>query len=120
MGRVKSVDAWIDELSPYETQILSRNTTNQDITMAWLLQQNVPHIEMPTFNGSPIKWVEFVIKFKEIVHNHVYLNNTEGLHYLQQHNSGIAKRAILGFLKDKRGYILPLKRLKYKFGKNHL
>ena len=41
--------------------------------MAGLLQQNLPRIEIPTFNGSPLKWVEFVIKFKEIVHNHVYL-----------------------------------------------
>ena len=40
------------------------------------------------------------------MHNHVYL---------EQHVSGIAKRAILGLSSDKRGYILSLKRLKYKF-----
>ena len=83
MERVKSVDAWIDEWSPYETQNLTRNTANQEITMAGLLQQNLPRIEIPTFNGSPLKWVEFVIKFKEIVYNHVYLNNSQKLHYLQ-------------------------------------
>ena len=53
MERVKSVDVWIDELSPYQTQLLSRNATNQDITVAWLLQQNFSCIEMPTFNGLP-------------------------------------------------------------------
>ena len=111
MERVKSVDAWIDELSPYETQLLKRNANNHGITMAWLLQQNLPGIEIPSFNGSPLKQVEFVIKFKEILHNHVYLNNSQKLHYLQQHVSGIAKRAILGFSNDKRGYILSLKRL---------
>ena len=83
--------------------------------MAGLLQQNSPRIEIPTFNGSPLKWVEFVNKFKEIVYNHVYLNNSQKLHYLQQHVSGIAKRAILGFSNDERGYILSLKRLKHKF-----
>ena len=60
--------------------------------------------------------MEFMIKFKEIVHNHAYLNYSQKLHYLQQHVSGIAKRAILGFSSDKRGYILSLKRLKYKSG----
>ena len=61
MERVKSGDAWINELSPYETQNLRRNTTNLDITMAWMLQQNLPRTEIPTF------------KFKD-VHNHLYLN----------------------------------------------
>ena len=46
MERVKSVDAWINE-----TQNLSRNTINQDITMAWLLQQNVLYIEISNFKG---------------------------------------------------------------------
>ena len=64
MERMKSVDDWIDELRPYETQNLSRNATNQDITMAWILQQNLLLIEIPAFNRSPLQWVEFVIKFK--------------------------------------------------------
>ena len=70
MEGAKSVDAWIGQWIPYETQNLSRNATNQDINMAWLLQQNLPRIEMPTFNQSPLKWVEFVIKFKELLYNH--------------------------------------------------
>ena len=71
MERVKLVDGGINELSPYEAQNLSRNATNQDITMAWLLQQNLPRIEIPTFNELRLKWVEFVIEFKEIVHNSI-------------------------------------------------
>ena len=63
MERAKSVDSWINDLSSYETQNLSRITTNQDIARAWLLQQNLPSIEISTFNGSPLKRVEFVIKF---------------------------------------------------------
>ena len=61
MERVKSVDAWISKLSPYEIQNLSRNTTNQYIIIAWLLQQHLPRIEIRTFNRSPLKWVELVI-----------------------------------------------------------
>ena len=50
------------------------------------------------------------------MHNHIYLNNSQKLHYLQQHVSGIATRAILGFSNDERGYIISMKRLKYKSG----
>ena len=42
MERVKSVDAWINE-----TNNLSRNTTNQDITMA----TKCTYIEIPNFKG---------------------------------------------------------------------
>ena len=49
------------------------------------------------------------------MHNYVYLNNSQKLHYLQQHVSEIVKRAMLGFFSGERRYILSLKRLKYKF-----
>ena len=49
------------------------------------------------------------------MHNHVYLKNSQKLHYLKQHVSGLVKRAILGFSNEERGYILSLKRFKYKF-----
>ena len=83
--------------------------------MAWLLQQNVPRIQRPLFNGSPFTWVEFVTKFKDIVHDQSYLNNSQKLHYLQQHVTGEGKHAIHGLPTDKRGYVLSLKRLQYTF-----
>ena len=46
MERVKLVDGGINELSLYEAQNISRNATNQDISVAWLLQQNLLHIEI--------------------------------------------------------------------------
>ena len=55
-------------------------------------------------------------KFKDIVHNQSYLNNSQKLHYLQQHVTGEARRAIHGLSTDKRGYVLSLKRLKWTFG----
>ena len=90
--------------------------TSQDLTMAWLLQQNSPRIQIPLFNGSPSTWVEFVTKFKDIVHDQSYLNNSQKLHYLQQHVTVEARRAFYGLSTDKRGYVLSLKRLKYTFG----
>ena len=91
--------------------------TSQDLTMTWLLQQNLPRIHIPLFNGSPFTWVEFVTKFKDIVHDQSYLNNSKMLHYLQQHVADEARRAIHGYEDmSKRGYVLYLKRLEYTFG----
>ena len=84
--------------------------------MAWLLQQNLPRIQIPLFNGSPFTWVEFVTKCEDIVHNQSYLINSQKLHYLQQHVTGESRRAIYELSTNKRGYALFLKRLKYTFG----
>ena len=116
LNQDKSVDSRIDELDHCATSNLNTIATSQDITMAWLLQQNLPRIQIPLLNGTPFTWVEFVTKFKDIVHDQNYLNNSQKLHYLQQHVTGEARRAIHGLSRDKRGYVLSLKRLKYTFG----
>ena len=71
---------------------------------------------IPLFNGSPFTWVEFITKFKDIVHDQSYLNNLQKLCYLQHHVTGEARQAIHGLSTDKRRYVLSLKRLKYTFG----
>ena len=60
--------------------------------------------------------MEFVTKFKDIIHDQSYPNNSQKLHYLQQHVTGEARRAIHRLSTDKRGYVLSVKRLKYTFG----
>ena len=116
LNQDKSVDSWIDELDPCATSNLNTIAINQDITMTWLLQQNLPRMQIPLFNGSPLALVEFVTKFKDIVHDQSYLNNSQKFHYLQQHVTDEARRAIHGLSTDKRGYVLSLKRLKCSFG----
>ena len=82
LNQDKSVDSWIDKLDPCETSNLNTIVASQDLTMAWLMQQNLPSIQKPLFNGSPFTWVEFVTKFKDIAHDQSYLNNSQKLHYL--------------------------------------
>ena len=62
--------------------------------MMWLVQQNLSRMEVPKFNGNSMKWVEFVIKFKELVHDQVYLTVNQKFIFLMQHVEGEAKRAI--------------------------
>ena len=84
--------------------------------MAWLIQQGLPQAELPKFDGSALKWVDFITKFRDLVHNQDYLNDTQRHLYLTQQLIGQAERAVKGFASDSRGYVLSLQRLKFYFG----
>ena len=60
--------------------------------------------------------MEFITKFRDLVHNQIYLNDSQRRIYLQQHLTGEAKRSVQGFTDDKNGYTKSLKRLKFLFG----
>ena len=88
--------------------------------MTCLLQQKLPRIQIPLFHDSPFTWVEFVTKIKDVIHDQSYLNISQNLHYLQQHVTGEARRAIHGLSTDNTGYVLSLKRLKCTLAQVHL
>ena len=56
--------------------------------MGWLLQQNLPRIQMPLLNGFSFTWVKFVTKCKDIVLDQGYLYDSQKIHYLQEHVTG--------------------------------
>ena len=109
-------DAWIDQLSVHDRERTVQSTSMDHLSVTWLLQQNLPRIQVPIYDGSPTKWLEFVVKFKDLVHDLQFLTNTQRMTYLLQHLEGEAKRAVQCFSNDKVGYIMALKRLKYMFG----
>ena len=76
---------------------------------------NLPRIQVPVYDGSPTKWLEFVVKFKDLVHDLQFLTNTQRMTYLLPNLEGEAKRAVQCFSNDKVRYIMTLKRLKYMF-----
>ena len=84
--------------------------------MTWLIQQNLPRTQLPVFDGSATKWLEFVVKFKDLFHDLQFLTNTQRVTYLLQHLEGEGKRAVQCFSNDKVEYIMALKRLKYMSG----
>ena len=45
-------------------------------------------------DGSTTMWLEFVVKFKDLVHDLQFLTNTQRMTYLLQHLEGEAKRAM--------------------------
>ena len=117
------VDSWIDELdvdrnsNPLNVMTGSKDgTINQSILMASLMQQHLPQVEIPHFKGEAIQWVEFVVKFRDVVHDQPYLSDRQRNQLLMQHLRGEAKRAVQEYVNDPRGYPLSLKKLKYLFG----
>ena len=114
-----SIDGWIDLLPLEEyifVQSLSQDPATSDLTRRWMVSQCLPQLTLPTFDGSAIKWVEFVIQFKSMVHDQPYLSSAQRMSYLVQHLEKEAKRAVQGLSNDWYGYVMGLQRLKFMFG----
>ena len=74
------VDSWIDMLDVFDitVKIETQSLQNTDISMAWLLQQSLPRMQVPIFDGNQLQWVEFIIKYKEMIkHDQAYLTNNQ-------------------------------------------
>ena len=84
--------------------------------MAWLVQQYLPKVQLPTFDGAALDWVEFIVKFRDVVHNQPYLSDNQRNQLLLQHLREEAKSAVKGYANDPHGYVMSLKTLKYLFG----
>ena len=60
--------------------------------------------------------INFIVKFRDIVHQQQYLSHMQKNILLLQHLKGEAHRAVKSFANDPRGYVRSLKKLKYLFG----
>ena len=115
---MNDVDTWIDALdaNTRNAAIPTVAGITPDVTLAYLVQQNLPRTQLPVFDGSPTKWVNFITKFRDVVHLQQYLNDTQRCLHLMQQLEGQAERAVSGFTHDSRGYVWSLQRLKFLFG----
>ena len=115
---LNEVYSWIDMPNALDLSKIYESSTavSSDVPMMWLVQRSLPRMEVPEFSCNPMKWVEFAIRFKELVHDKDYLTVNEKFIFLMHHVEDEAKRTIQVFSTNKNGYILTLKRLKYMFG----
>ena len=101
-GHRVSVDAWIDTLNllvePFLTGPFTASVTSVDITMH--VYQQLPKFEVSKFDGSPIKWIDFIVKFKDMVHDKLPLNWAQRRLYLIQHLFGEPKLSVEAFTND--------------------
>ena len=112
---INSVDAWIEHLDAerdisyfphihYDNKFISKLAT----------MQNLPRVKITKFNGSPLDWLNFVVEFREVIHEQPYINGSQRMSYLIQSLSG--ERSVMGLSHDWKGYFSGLKRLKLLFG----
>ena len=47
------------------------------LSITWLMQQNPSRIQITVLDRSPTKWLEFVVKFKDYVHDLKLLTHKE-------------------------------------------
>ncbi|XP_066913979.1 uncharacterized protein [Clytia hemisphaerica] len=110
------VDAWIDELDINKPPYQLAGNKMEDTLATWFVQQGLPRIRIPWFDGTPSSYVEFITSFRDLVHNQGYLTTLQKCIYLHQAVRGEVKRSIQGFRNDHEGYVLALRRIKYMFG----
>ena len=117
-GHQNQVDSWIDELTVQNVEKAPRDHENRenDIAMGFFIQQSLPRMNVPDFDGSPSMWVEFITTFRDLVHDQPFLNVLRKSTLLLQHLSSQPKRSVQGFPNNATGYISALQRLKFLFG----
>ena len=110
------VDSWIDQLDvakpPHDPTVGKLDNS----LATWFVQQGLPRIRIPWFDGTPSNYVDFITSFRDLVHNQDYLSTLQRCVYLHQAVRGEVKRSIQGFRNDFEGYVMALKRIKYMFG----
>ena len=102
----KAINNWIDELDEHNQNVFSDyGMLNNDVAMRLLAQQGLPRNNILTFDGSPEKWIEFMVQFNEMVHQQQYLTVVQKKSYLIQHVQGEPKKAFQGFGNNWYGYV---------------
>ena len=120
MSQAESIDSWIDRLDPLNEEEIPGNTETVNITMQMLIQQRLPRLTIPKFDGTPELWVDFISKFYDMVHKQPFLNPFQKHAHLIQNLLGEPLNAVSGFNSNYEGYVQSLQRLKYMFGNRSL
>ena len=114
-----SIDAWIDGLvvgqETVSTPVRADNDLNEVLARLHI-ERDLPKIELPSFDGSPLLWPRFVEQFFNQVHSKPGLDDSRRMDLLQSHVKGEAKRLIEGLGYSARNYAQSLKELKFAFG----
>ena len=76
----------------------------------------LPKIEIMTFSGNKLKWIEFWDSFESAIHNNKKLSNIEKFNYLKSKVIGEARSAISELTLSNENYIIAVDILRDRFG----
>ena len=107
-------DAWIDELDELANIHEPRMTAHHHCNFS-AFEHSLPKFDLSKFDGSPLSWPHWIGRFKSIVHDQPFLNDSQRLAYLQNIVTGAAKTEIQYLGEDGANYALALRMLKARF-----
>ena len=114
------MDSWIDDLDENAVEdhtVMMAGGMNAQAMMSWMIQQYLPKVKLPYFDGKPADWVNFIVRFRDVVHRQVHLLDVQRNTLLLGQLKGEAERAVRGYVNDPKGYAKGLKKLKSLFGR---
>ena len=79
------------------------------------MERSLPKFDLGKFDGSPLHWPLWIGRFKSIVNDQPFLNDSQRLAYLQNTVTGAAEAEIQFLGDDGANYILALRMLKARF-----
>ena len=107
-------DTWIDQLDEYSVTSQPQLTTHYHCSFS-AMERSLPKFDLGEFDGSPLHWPLWIGRFKSIVHDQPFLNDSQRLAYLQNTVTGAAEAEIQFLGEDGANYILALRMLKVRF-----
>ena len=115
----RSFDSWIDNLSEFTETIVSANDSEMSIAEALYkleASKDIPTIKLMKYDGSPLTYVEFIDRFKLLIHDKPHLSDDVRMAQLKMHLVGRAERVISGLGSQGAMYATALKTIKEHFG----
>ena len=83
-------------------------------------QIKLPKLDLPKFNGDPIRWPEFWDQFESTIDQNRHLADVDELKYLRIYLSGKAEGVISGLATTNESYSTAIHLLKERFGHKSL
>ena len=107
-------DPWIDQLDEYSVTSQPQLSTQYHCSFS-AMEHSLPKFDLRKFDGSPLHWPLWNGRFKSIVHDQPFLNDSQRLAYLQNTVTGAAEAEIQFLGEDGANYILAPRMLKARF-----
>ena len=86
-------DACIDQLHEYGVTSRRQLTAHHHCSFS-AMERSLPKFDLGKFDGSPLDWPWWIGRFKSIVHDQPFLNESQRLAYLQNTVTGAAESEI--------------------------
>ncbi len=112
-------DSWIDDLSEFTETTITANDSEMSIAEALYkleASKDIPTIKLMKYDGSPLTYVEFIDRFKLLIHDRPHLSDDVRMAQLKMHLVGRAERVVSGLGSQGTMYATALKTIKEYFG----